>query len=51
MFKDMLEYLLIIVGFYVILLFLKVNNEDFFINDNKVEIEKIYKVFVYDKEI
>lgn len=49
-FKDMLEYLLIIVGPYAISLFLKASNEDFLTNDNKAEIEKIYKAFVHDKE-
>lgn len=49
-FNDMLEFLLIIIGPYAISLFLKASNEDFLTNDNKAEIEKIYKAFVHDKE-
>lgn len=55
MFKDLLEFLLIIVGFYVIFFFLKLNKENFLINDNKVEIDEkyklFYKIFFIDKKI
>lgn len=46
-FKDILEFLLIIIGFYVILLFLKVNKENFLIVENKIEIKNEYNI--YDK--
>lgn len=49
-FKDMLEFLLIIIGPYAISLFLKASNEDFLTDDNKAEIEKKYRAFLRDKE-
>lgn len=48
-FKDMFEFLLIIIGFYVILFFLKVNKEDFFNEENKMEIKNEYIYFMFDK--
>lgn len=45
-FKDMLEFLLIIIGPYAIALFLKANKDDFLTDDNKVEIEKKYRAFL-----
>lgn len=41
-FKDILEFLLIIIGPYAISLFLKVNKEDFLTVENKTEIENEY---------
>lgn len=45
-FKDMLEFLLIIIGPYAISLFLKVNKEDFLTEENKTEIKKEYTYFM-----
>lgn len=50
-FKDIFEFLLIIIGFYVILFFLKVNKEDFFIEENKMEIKNEYIYFMFDKKV
>lgn len=54
-FKDLLEFLLIIVGPYAISLFLKPNKENFLTNDNKAEIDEkyklFYKTFFIDKKI
>lgn len=45
-FKDMLEFLLIIIGPYAISLFLKVNKEDFLTEENKTEIKNEYTYFM-----
>lgn len=46
-FKDILEFLLIIIGPYAISLFLKVNKENFLTVENKTEIKNEYNI--YDK--
>lgn len=49
-FKDMLEFLLIIIGPYAIALFLKANKDDFLTDGNKAEIEKKYRAFLTNRE-
>lgn len=44
-FKDILEFLLIIIGFYVIILVLKLSKDNFLIEENKIEIEKVCENF------
>lgn len=41
----MMEFLLIIIGFYVILVFLKINKDGFFIEENESEIKFVYKIY------
>lgn len=50
-FKDILEFLLIIIGPYAISLFLKVNKEDFLTEENKTEIKNEYTYFMSDKKV
>lgn len=53
-FKDILELVLVVIGFYVVFLFLKVNKEEFFLDKNKYEIERLYVLYIeigYDKVI
>lgn len=51
-FKDMLEFLLIIIGPYAISLFLKVNKEDFLTEENKTEIKHEYDYYIMsDKKV
>lgn len=45
-FKDILEFLLIIIGPYAISLFLKVNREDFLTEENKTEIKHEYDYYI-----
>lgn len=51
-FKDILEFLLIIIGPYAISLFLKVNREDFLTEENKTEIKHEYDYYIMsDKKV
>lgn len=53
-FKDILELVLVVIGFYVVFLFLKVNKEEFFLDKNKYKIERLYVLYIeigYDKVI
>lgn len=46
-FDKLLEFLLIIIGLYVILFFLKGNNNDFLIDENKEDIRELYNKYYY----
>lgn len=50
-FKDILELVLVIIGFYVVFLFLKVNKEEFFLDKNKFEIEGLYDLYIKNSYI
>lgn len=43
--KDIMELIIIFIGLYVILIFLKGNEDNFFSNENKEEIEKLYELY------
>lgn len=44
-FSYIMELIIILIGLYVILLFLKGNEDNFFSNENKEEIEKLYELY------
>lgn len=49
-FKDILQFLLILIGPYAIIFFLKANNSDFLTEENKKQILEAYETYSREKQ-